>query len=191
MNNKHADTEQGLIRGFLGGDRWAFEKLMTLHQERIYRLALGMLGDHDRAADLTQETFIRAFRGLERFRFASSFGTWLHRIAVNLCLSQIRRDRLRQALSLGEVAQRLTSAHGRPERELQLKELGESIEMAIAKLPPKQRAVFLLRHYEDQSYAEIAAVMKRSEGTVRATYHQAIMKLRRILVVHDDEENQT
>jgi len=188
LSQMDAVNERELIESFLGGEQWAFEKLMSLHQERIYRVARGLLGDHDRAADVTQEAFIRAFGSLKDFQFRSSFGTWLTRIALNLCFSQLRKDRLRRTLSLSDLAERLSTSRERPDRVLGRKDLAASIERALAGLPPKQRAVFLLRHYEELPYAQIADVMGRSEGAVRANYHQAVQKLRRSLEESDDEE---
>jgi RNA polymerase sigma-70 factor (ECF subfamily) len=177
--------DRELVRRFLEGERWTFDGLMARHEQRIHRLALGMLGDPDAAADVTQETFIRAFRSLPTFEFRSSFGTWLHRIALNLCLSRLRSARRHPLVALSDVVRRLRSGRGRPERELARKDLAARIERAVAALPPKQRAVFLLRHREGLDYGEIAAALERSEGGVRANYFQALQKLKRELS-HED-----
>lgn len=181
MSRHEQLDDNALVRRFLEGERWTFDALMERHEKRIYRLALGMLGDPDAADDITQETFIRAFRALPRFEFRSSVGTWLHRIAVNLCLSRLRSARRHPLVALGDVVRRLRSGRGRPERDLARKDLAARIERAVAALPPKQRAVFLMRHREGMDYGEIAAALERSEGGVRANYFQALQKLKREL----------
>lgn len=182
MDTIDAVEEHELIRKFLRGEQWAFDRLMTLHQKRVYRIALGMVGDHDEAADITQEAFIRAFRSLKNFKFGSSFGTWLHRIAVNLCISHIRREKLHQHLSLSEVSHLLRSPLGRPARDLALKDLAQQIELAIATLPPKQRAIFVMHYHEELPHKEIAKIMNRSEGAIKSSYCQAVKKLRKRLM---------
>lgn len=181
MSRHEQLDDNALVRRFLEGERWTFDALMERYEKRIHRLALGMLGDPDAADDITQETFIRAFRALPRFEFRSSVGTWLHRIAVNLCLSRLRSARRHPLVSLGDVVRRLRSGRGRPERDLARKDLAARIERAVAVLPPKQRSVFLMRHREGMDYGEIAAALERSEGGVRANYFQALQKLKREL----------
>ena len=173
--------EYELIQEFLKGKQWAFDRLMTLHQKRVYRIAVGMLSDHDEAADITQEAFIRAFRSLKNFQFGSSFGTWLYRITVNLCISHIRRTKLHQHLSLSEVSHVLSSPLGRPARDLALKDLAQEIEDAIDALPPKQRAIFVMHYYQQMPHKEIAKIMNRSEGAIKSSYCQAVKKLRKRL----------
>lgn len=186
MGKISAAEEHELIRKFLRGKQWAFDKLMILHQKRVYRIALGMLGDHDEAADITQETFIRAFRSLKNFKFGSSFGTWLHRVTVNLCISHLRREKFHRYLSLSEVSNQLRSPFGRPARDLALKDLAQQIEQAIATLPPKQRAIFVMHYYEELPHKEIADIMNRSEGAIKSSYCQAVKKLRKRLLEHEN-----
>jgi len=178
--------ENELIHKFLEGEQWAFDRLMNQHQKKVYRIALGMLGDHDEAADVTQEVFIRAFRSLKNFKFESRFSTWLHRITVNYSISRIRHRQIRNHLSLSEVSHRLTSNLGRPGRELALKDLGEEIEQAVASLPPKQRAIFVMHYYEELAHKEIARIMGRSEGAIKSSYCQAVKKLRKRLNRYED-----
>jgi RNA polymerase sigma-70 factor (ECF subfamily) len=180
--------ERELIEKFLEGEPWPFDELMSAHQEGIYRLSQGMLGDPDLAADITQETFLRAFRSLSTFRFQSRFGTWLHRIAVNLCLGQLRQAKLRRMVSLEGMTERLRSSLGRPARDLADRGRAERIDAAIASLPPRQRAVFLMRQDQGLPHTEIAKILQRSEGAIRASYHQAVRKLRAALTELPDED---
>lgn len=189
MDKIDTAREYEFIQEFLQGEQRAFDRLMTLHQKRVYRIALGMLGDHDDAADITQEAFIRALRSLKNFQFGSSFGTWLHRITVNLCISHIRRTKLHQHLSLSEVSHLLRSPLGRPARDLALKDLAQEIEEAIAVLPPKQRAIFVMHYYEEMPHKEIAKIMNRSEGAIKSSYCQAVKKLRKRLLDHGKSES--
>jgi RNA polymerase sigma-70 factor (ECF subfamily) len=184
--NRPAHDDHTLIRRFLEGERWAFDALMTAHAPQAHRVALGMLGDLDQADDVVQEAFIRAHRALPRFEFRSSFRTWLHRIVVNLCISRIRRARRVSLVPLGGLAQRLRARTVQPARELELRDLGERIEAAVIALPPKQRAVFVMRQQEGLSYVEIASILGLSEGGVRANYFQALKKLRRALGEHEE-----
>ncbi|MFC1683414.1 RNA polymerase sigma factor [Candidatus Zixiibacteriota bacterium] len=189
LDRMDATEEYELIRKFLRGEQWAFDKLMKLHQKRVYRIALGMVGDHDEAADIAQEVFIKVFRSLKSFKFSSSFGTWIHRIAVNHCISQLRRKKLRDHVSLSEVSHLLRSPLGRPGRELALKDLEQEIEEAIAELPPKQRAIFVMHYYEELPHKEIARIMKRSEGAIKSSYCQAVKKLRKRFSDHGQIES--
>jgi len=181
-----AAQEHELIRKFLEGEQWAFDRLMNQHQKKVYRIALGMLGDHDEAADVVQEVFIRAFRSLKDFKFQSQLSTWLHRIAVNHSISRIRRRKARNHLDLAEVAHRLTSPLGRPGKELALKDLSAEIEEAVASLPPKQKAIFVMHYQEELPHKEIARIMGRSEGAIKSSYCQAVKKLRKRLIRYEN-----
>ncbi len=178
MNSINAHRERELIEKFLEGEPWAFDELMNAHQEGIYRLTQGMLGDPDLAADITQETFLRAFRSLSSFGGRARLTTWLHRIAVNLCISKLRQEKLRRMVSLDGMAERLKSSLGRPARELAESDRAARIDAAIRALPPRQRAVFLMHQDEGLPHVEIAKILQRSEGAIRANYHQALRKLR-------------
>jgi len=154
---------------------------MEMHQKRVYRIALGMLGNHEEAADIVQEVFVRAFRSLKRFRARSSLATWLHRIALNLCISELRKRRIRRQVGLSFLSDRLLSKRGRPSLEFERKTLLWRIRKAVDSLPPRQKAVFIMRQEEEMSHAEIAETLRLSEGAVRSSYFQALKKLRKEL----------
>lgn len=181
--------ETDLIHQFLEGKQWAFDRLMNNYQKVVYRIALGMVGDHDEAADITQEVFIRVFRSLKYFKFEAAFSTWLHRIAINHSISYIRRKKLRDHISLYEVSNIIKSSLGRPARDLALKDLREQIERAITSLPPKQRAIFVMHYHEELPHKEIAQIMKRSEGAIKSSYCQAVKKLRKRLIDYENLES--
>lgn len=163
-----------LVRGFKRGDEGAFNQLVRRHQQGIYQLCYRMVRNPDDAADLSQDVFVRAYLSVRKFREKSSFRTWIYRIAVNLCINHSRRRSGRKRA----VLEHQTS---NPEQELRRRRIGEAIDAAVRKLPPKQRAVFVMRQYEGMSYEDIAQATKRSVGTLKANYHHAIFKLRDLL----------
>ena len=173
------DQDGPAIRQFLGGDVAGFEALARAHQDRVYRWALALLGRREDARDATQEVFLRAFTGLQAWRFESRLTTWLFRTTFNVCREARRRswrERLKQARFLKLAAPRAaapalpTSAPGACATLLQA-------------LPPRQRQVVLLRIYEELSVAETAAVLGIPEGTVRSNFFKAVGRLRRELRV--------
>jgi RNA polymerase sigma-70 factor (ECF subfamily) len=159
------------------------EELMLAHQKRVFALALRMLGDAEEAANATQDCFLRAFRSMARCPAADAERRhWLLRIVANLCLDRLRSRRWRAWMSrvgLGiREAGTASSAIGRPERDLLARELGDRLSLALRRLSPRQRAVFVLRHYEGLSLEEIASQLALRVGTVKAHLARAIGNLR-------------
>jgi RNA polymerase sigma-70 factor (ECF subfamily) len=130
--------------------------------------------------DLAQEAFVKAYHSLKDFREEASFSTWLYRIAVNLCLNFTQRDKFRSFILLEEMSQPVLSKDS-PLKDLEQKELNQAIDRAVLNLPGKQRAVFILRHYQELSHSEIAKILDKSEGTIKANYFQAVKKLKKSL----------
>lgn len=158
------------------GERRAFETLYREHVGRVYALCLRMSGDADRAEELTQDVFVRAWSRLSSFRGDSAFGTWLHRIAVNAVLQKRRGDRRRElrvetrdALELDAPAPR-----ERPGDRMDL-------ERAVAALPEGARAVFVLHDVQGYKHHEIADMMGLAVGTTKAQLHRARRLLREAL----------
>lgn len=166
-----------LVRQFQSGSERAFNELVLRHRRGVYLTAVGLLGSSDDAEDLTQEVFIKAYQALPGFRGDSAVYTWLYRITVNLCLNQIRKRKVRAFFGLDQVATILPEAD-RADRDLEIDELSAHARKAIRELPEKQRAVFILRHFRNLPHAEIARIMDRDEGTIKANYFQAVRKLR-------------
>ncbi|MGQ0571391.1 MAG: RNA polymerase sigma factor [Armatimonadota bacterium] len=179
---QRVDTEDGqLLEAFRRGEESAFSALVIKYRESVYRVARRMLGDHEDAADVTQEVFIRVHRALPRFDGRSQLYTWLYRIAVNLCIDT--RSRLsRLPLVDDEESLRERPAGRAIEDEAEGRETGRLVARAVAGLPPRQRAMVVLRLYQDLPYLEIAGIMGCSEGTVKATMFAALRALRRVLV---------
>jgi RNA polymerase sigma-70 factor (ECF subfamily) len=169
------DQNQGDVALAAGGNPQAFERLYRCHHGRVYSLALRMAGV-DWAEDLTQEIFLRAWTKLGSFRGESSFGTWLHRLAVNLILS--RRETLakrRQRHLPGDGILDQVAARGRQPG------LAVDLEAAIQRLPEGARQVFVLYDVEGYPHAEIATLMKISPGTSKSQLHRARMMMREFL----------
>jgi RNA polymerase sigma-70 factor (ECF subfamily) len=164
------DQLQSAIDRFKSGDSSAFNEIVTAHQTAIYRLAYRLTGNAEDAKDLTQEAFIRAYRGLAKFRGQSGLKTWLYQITLNLGASWRRNPRR------GEVSLEETGEPASGEREDD--GLAEAVRHAVASLPYKQRAAFVMHHYEGFKHDEIAAATGRSAGSVKANYFHAVRKLR-------------
>jgi len=174
------EKTQELIQRFKQGEEKAFNELVNLYKKKIFNLVLRMVRNKEDAMDLTQEVFVKVYHSLKDFRGQSSFSTWLHRIAVNLCLNFTQRDKFRSFISLPDLVQPVISSSS-PLKDFEKKELDKAIDRAVSNLPKKQRAVFVLRHYQELPHSEIAKVMDKSEGTIKANYFQAIKKLKKSL----------
>ena len=175
------DSDTDLLGRFRAGDETAFDEVVRRYQERVYQFVHRVVGDCEDAADITQETFIRAYGKLQEFRGDSSLFTWLYRIALNMSINLLRKKRLRSFVSLRDSAGPELWAQGGPEVDAAASRLRARVEDAIAGLPPRQRSIFVLRQYDQLSHREIAEVVGSSEGAVRAGYFHALRKLRSAL----------
>jgi RNA polymerase sigma-70 factor (ECF subfamily) len=174
-------SDQELVQKVRNGDRHAFTLLMRRYQERVYWVVRRIVGSHDDADDVTQEAFVKAFVGLGDFRGDASFYTWLYRIAVNLSLNSVRKRQVLNYLGESAILSRILPRGEDPEREVEFRDLQSRLERAVAQLPEKQRAVFVLRHYEELSYEEIAQILKTSVGGLKANYFHALKKVQQYL----------
>ncbi len=180
--------EYGVLRSVLGGNVNDFEKLVTAYEKNVYNLALRMVGDPDDAADITQETFIKAYRALGSFRGDSKVSSWLYRIASNVCLDFLRSRSRRAQVPLsfenedaeGEIE--LPDMSQNPEKVLMKKLSKEAVRRGMEKLPPKQRQILVLRELCGLSYAELAQTLSVEEGTVKSRIFRARKRLCAILL---------
>jgi RNA polymerase sigma-70 factor (ECF subfamily) len=147
----------------------------------VYRLCRRLLGNDADAADATQEVFVRVCRSVLGFRGESTFGTWLHRVTVNVCISQIRQRRSTQELDESDDAY-VDPAAG-PEEQAELHDLAGRTAAALAQLPDDARTVVILRDVEGLSGKEVAEVLGVSENVVKVRLHRAHAKLRALLAV--------
>ena len=188
------DTE--LIERFQQGDTAAFDTLFTRYQKRTYRLVQRFISNREDALDLTQDAFIRAYQGLGDFKSQCQFYSWLYRITVNLCIDFLRKKSRSEVLlydsdESGELpmANIPDPRSESPAKAVENKELRTHIRKAVRRLPPKQRQIFILRHWDGLSLKDIAAVVGRSDGTVKAHLLHAHRNLRKHLRPYLQEED--
>lgn len=184
-NGRVGPSDRELMRRLARGEREALELLMQRHYARLYRIALGYVRRPDDALDVAQEAFVKAFQNARRWNDQAEPGAWLTRIAVNAAIDGYRRSRRRSAaeepLAVGDRDLRLEAAEPLPDRRVLGRELRERIERALQGLPERQRAVFVLRHYEDLPLEEIGRTLGMKLGTVKSNLHRALLHLRRRL----------
>jgi RNA polymerase sigma-70 factor (ECF subfamily) len=169
----------GLVARAKTGDVAAFETLVRRYRNDVYALAYHFVGNREDAWDISQETFAKAYGALKRFRREASFKAWLLRIAANQCKDFFKKRRIKTVSLDGRI---LRDAAPGPAKQAEAEELGMAIRAALAALPDKQRRAFVLREFENMSYAEMAQVMACSTGTVMSRLHHARKKLQAMLV---------
>jgi RNA polymerase sigma-70 factor, ECF subfamily len=173
------DWEGALVERARAGDTRAFERLYREHTGRVYGLCLRMTREPHTAEDCTQETFINAWRALAQFETRSSFGTWLHRIAVNVALARRRKTARDEPLAEVEVEEEAVEADWTLETPVEV----EEIEAAIGALPPGARDALVLHALYGYSHTEAAQMLGVAEGTCKAQLHRARKLLRERLNV--------
>jgi RNA polymerase sigma-70 factor (ECF subfamily) len=177
-----------LVQRAATGDRDARRELFELYRESAYRVALRITGRNEDALDVTQDSFIRAFERLGDFQGDATFRTWLLRIVSNRALDVLRARKVRLAVPIDSPADddpraELPAREGdsAPGQELEARELGERLRMAIEKLPTEQRSVFALYASGEMTYAQIAEVLGVPLGTVMSRLYHARRKLHELL----------
>jgi len=185
--------EHGLVRKAQAGDRLAFEELVRRYDRDVLRLALNLVPRREDARDIYQESFLRVYRNLHRFRFECSFYTWLYRIVTNTGLDHLRRrsSRREDQAPMPEDAeggtrdffdrQPETRAAANPEKNLLGQELGEHIQEAMKRLSPRERMVFEMKHYQGLRLRAIGDLLGTSEETAKNSLFRATRKLRESL----------
>jgi RNA polymerase sigma-70 factor (ECF subfamily) len=176
-SDRRQATDAELVGRFRSGDEQAFNELVRRHQERVYWLARRIVGSHEEADDIVQDVLVRMYGGLKDFRGEASIATWLYRIAMNLSLNALRRKRLRGFLRLDELSAEPASDGAASDDAVMKGEYEDALQRAVDALPEKQKAVFILRYFEELSYAEIAGILRRSEGGLKANYFHAVRKI--------------
>lgn len=189
-----ATDEQALLSGAREKDPLALEEFVERYKKYVYFLGLSLTGNHHDAEDLSQDVFIKAFASIQNFRGDSKLTSWLHRITVNAYLDQKghRTFRiLRGGESLDDTETQFAEhrSGSDPEKEIHQKDVRTAIEKALNELGPRQKAVFVLRHYGEQSMKEIAEEMNISEGTVKSSLFHAVRKLQKALGKYQFQED--
>lgn len=163
-----------------GNMELGFQLLMRSYQQRVYWQIRRLVTEHDDANDVLQNTFLKIYTGIEKFKGEAQLYTWIYRIAVNESLNFIKKRKKRQGLSLDEVdlnlAERLRSDPYFEGDEVEIR-----FQEAMERLPEKQRTVFSLRYYDEMPYLEMSAVLETSVGALKASYHHAIKKMEEFL----------
>lgn len=157
----------------------AFDIVVERHRRAVYQLCYRFVGNHEDASDLSQDVFLRAYRGLRNFRGQSSLGTWLYRIGVNVCLNRVSaKTPVNEPIDEHRhVDMRTESPADRVLRD----ERAARVRAAVAALPPKQRATVILRMYHELSHQEIAEIVGSSVGAVKANVFHALQNLKKTL----------
>ena len=189
-----AATDRLLIRRFNGGDESAFTEIVGRYRERMVGLAAGFLHNHADAEEIAQDTFVRAYRGLARFRGEASLATWLHRIAVNLARNRYwyffrRRQHLTLSLDCplgveanGTFADLVASEESTPMRHAESEEFVTVVAACMQQLDSGHRELLVLRNQLHRSYKDIACALGINEGTVKSRIARARGKLRDLMI---------
>src|SRR6476660_6649067 len=185
-------TDPAVVEQARKGSEAAYRELLTRYERPVFSLIFRMVRDREMAEDLAQETFVKVLNNIDRYSPDFKFSSWLFKIANNLTIDHLRRRRV-DTISIEGAPDAVTAESAKatsisivagdesPLAELESRELGQSIERAIAKLRPEYRACILLRHVEDRSYEEIAEIVKLPLGTVKTYIHRARHELRAAL----------
>lgn len=184
---EHSPDDFQLVEAFRKGDEKAFEEIVRRYQRQVANIIYLTLGNRQEVDDLSQEVFIRVYRSLGRFQFDASLYSWIYRIAVNLCIDEVRRRKIRKAVSLEFFTEnRLEGEKRSKERptasdDVLREEKKKVVVDALQKLSPVHRTVIVLREYEDMSYEEIAKTLHISTQAVKSRIFRAREELRKSL----------
>jgi len=169
-----------LLQRYIDGDDSALTCIVKRYQKEIYRFVYRQVGNEADAADVTQKVFVNLFLKANQFAGKSSFKTWLYQIAINQCKNQFRSNDRRREHGVDENEAEFICEDNKFQDVFSL-EKRRILQEAIRNLPEKQRMTMQLRVYQECSFAEIADIMASSIGTVKASYHQAVMSLTKSL----------
>ncbi|MEO0079456.1 MAG: sigma-70 family RNA polymerase sigma factor [candidate division WOR-3 bacterium] len=177
--------DEELVRRVQAGNSDAFEELVRRYERKVYNITYRLLGNESDASEALQDTFLRAFRFLPKFKFKSSFYTWLYRIATNVCLTRLRKRKSPETVSLdepvdedGELSLEIADSKFSPEQVFQQRLLREKLQEAIEALPEEYRTVIVLRDLEGLSNEEVSKVLKLSVPAVKSRLHRGRLALR-------------
>ena len=177
-----------LVRAAQRGDMAAFEELVARHRDKIYARALSMMRNEEEAIDLSQEAWVKGWQRLKQFQGEASFGTWMTRIVINLCLDQLRKQKRQRAESIeeideesGGVERQMPVVTVNPTAGLERQELRQRIDQALNQLSYEHRTVLVLHQFEEMEYKQIAKTMGCSIGTVMSRLFYARRKLAALL----------
>jgi len=159
-----------------GKKEQAFRQLVKTYQQRLYWHIRKIVVSHDDADDLMQNVFIKVWKNIDSFREDSSLFTWLFRIATNESLSFLQQKKRRNIFSIDGISEYLVETY-ESDAHFEGEELQKRLQLAVLKLPEKQRLVFNMKYYDEMKYEEIAEILKTSVGALKASYHHAVKKI--------------
>jgi len=177
-------TDEEVVTRVLAGDTALFEVIMRRHNQRLYRTVRAILGGDDEAEDAMQDAYIQAYRNLGQFEGRSTLATWLTRIAVNQCLSRLRKHRHIYPINTElekKMFEKIDDGKPGPEKQMLNREARHVLELAIEQMPPRYRSVLILRDVEGLSTAEAAEALGMSVDAVKVNLHRARPYLRKAL----------
>jgi RNA polymerase sigma-70 factor (ECF subfamily) len=184
-------TDEVIVERALGGDAEAFGELVRRWERRIFALAYGMLGREEDARDATQETFLAAFRNLRGFRGEAKVSSWLHRIAVNQCLTRQRRAKVRSESALDEeedgAAQVAAPLEQSPARVVEGRQRTAAVRRALNGLPVDLRQIVVMKEFEELTFREIAEALDLPLSTVKSRLYTGLKQLQMRLAKFGDE----
>lgn len=177
-----ATSDEHIIERALTGDAEAFGEIVQRWERRIFALAYGMLGREEDARDVTQETFLAAFRNLRAFRGEAKVSSWLHRIAVNQCITRQRRAKVRSEAALDDEQEKDASNFSAPleyspARVVEGQEHIDAVRRAVISLPLELRQVVLMKEFEELTFREIAEALDLPLSTVKSRLYTALRQL--------------
>ncbi len=182
-----------LIRAFKAGDPKSFEELVRRYQRQVANIIYLTLGNREEVQDISQEVFVRVYRSIDKFEFDASFFSWIYRITVNLCIDELRRRKIKRALSLDFLAESTFEKEKKSKEQILAsdgvldEEKREVVLAALQKLSQEHRQVIILREYEELSYAEIASYLGISVQAVKSRIFRAREELRVLLKDYFEE----
>jgi len=179
--------DQSLVRAFQEGDEKAFEEIVRRYQRQVANIVYLTMGSRNEVEDLTQEVFLRVYRSIGKVNVELSLFSWIYRIALNLCIDELRRKKIKRMLAF-DTSEEATSDHlsllqdsTRASDDLMSHEKKEQILAALRKLTPAHRTALVLREYEDMSYKEIAEALHITEQAVKSRIFRAREELKDLL----------
>lgn len=194
MKDSSQTTEDfRLVKAFKAGDRNAFEALVRRYQRQVANIIYLTLGGREEIQDIAQEVFIRVYRSIDKFEFDASFFSWIYRITVNLCIDELRRKKIKRALSLDFLTEGTLEKEKKSKEQILASdgmlndEKREIVLGALQKISQEHRQVIILREYEELSYAEIATYLGISIQAVKSRIFRAREDLRELLKDYFEE----
>ena len=186
-----AKNESDLIDRLRSGDVAAFRELVEANKQRLFALAYSLVDNVHEAEDVSQEAFIKIYRGIGGFRGEAQLSSWMYRIVVNLCLNR-RRKKALSAMELREDFENdgslCSEAANSPEQHAEASLLQRHLRKALQRLSPQQRTIFVLRHDQDLPLKDISNILHISEGTVKSQLFRAVGKLQQALAFYKTEQ---